>query len=114
MHMTHNILLGILAVIFLISGLSKVSGNPKGLSGTREVNVPDWFARVTGVIEVLAALGLIHGIRYSGSFLGWISVVVLWFTMGGAIIAHNRAKKMKTAFPAAVLMLLLTIVLVIA
>ena len=48
MHLTHNILLGLLAVIFLVSGLFKLSGNPKGLEGTRDVNVPDKIAKAIG------------------------------------------------------------------
>jgi len=46
-----------LALIFVISGLSKASGNEKGLSGTRDVNVADGFARVVGTFEALFALG---------------------------------------------------------
>ena len=114
MHLTHNILLGLLALVFLISGASKISGTPKGLSGTRDVNIKDWLARIIGVVEAISALGLIYGIRYNGSFVGWISVVVLWCAMGVAIWTHSRADKLKTAFPAAFLLVLLTIVLVIA
>ncbi|NBV65984.1 MAG: hypothetical protein EBR75_02685 [Actinobacteria bacterium] len=57
METTKIVLLSFLALIFLISGLSKASGNEKGLSGTRDVNVPDWMARITGVFESAAALG---------------------------------------------------------
>ena len=42
-----DILIIALAVVFVVSGLSKASGNAKGLSGTRDVNVPDWLARLT-------------------------------------------------------------------
>ena len=43
-----TIILAFLAVVFVISGLSKASGNEKGLSGTRDVNVKDGIARVIG------------------------------------------------------------------
>ena len=49
-----DILVIALAVVFVVSGLSKASGNAKGLSGTRDVNVPDWLARLT-VNQVLRA-----------------------------------------------------------
>ena len=63
MHTTHVVLVSLLALIFLISGLSKASGNPKGLSGTRDVNVPDQLARFIGAWEALAALALVIGLR---------------------------------------------------
>ena len=106
MHLTHNILLGFLALVFLISGASKISGTPKGLS--------DWLARAIGVVEAIAALGLIYGIRYTGSFIGWVATVILWCAMGTAIWAHTRVNKLKTAFPAGFLLVLLTVVLVFA
>jgi hypothetical protein len=43
--MTYNIISGLLAVIFLISGLSKISGSNAGLSGTQmlelKIHLPD-------------------------------------------------------------------------
>ena len=55
--MTTNatILLSFLALVFVVSGLSKASGNEKGLSGTRDVNVRDGIARIIGVFEALLA-----------------------------------------------------------
>jgi hypothetical protein len=49
-----TVIVAFLAVIFVISGLSKASGNEKGLSGTREVNVPDMLARTVGFFETLS------------------------------------------------------------
>ena len=86
MNTTHNVIVAFLALIFVISGLSKASGNEKGLSGTREVNVKDWMARLIGV--------------------------VLWVTMAGAIYFHFRANKPKTAFPAFFLLTLLSVAIV--
>jgi uncharacterized membrane protein len=114
MHLAHNILLGFLALVFLISGASKISGTPKGLSGTRDVGIKDWLARAIGLVEAIAALGLIYGIRYTGSFIGWVATVILWCAMGTAIWAHTRVNKLKTAFPAGFLLVLLTVVLVFA
>jgi uncharacterized membrane protein YphA (DoxX/SURF4 family) len=114
MHLTHNILLGLLAVIFLASGVFKLSGNEKGLAGTRDVNVGDRFARVIGAIEVLGAVGLLVALRYPDSLFGWCAILLMWLVMGGAVYAHSKANKMKTAYPAIVLLVLLSIVLVIA
>jgi uncharacterized membrane protein YphA (DoxX/SURF4 family) len=58
-----TIILSFLALVFVVSGLSKASGNEKGLSGTRDVNVKDGIARVIGVFEALLALGLILGLK---------------------------------------------------
>ena len=43
-----TIILAFLAVVFVISGLSKASGNEKGLSGTRDVNVKDGMYTLNG------------------------------------------------------------------
>ena len=99
-----------LALIFVISGLSKASGNPKGLSGTRDVNVPDGFARFTGVLETLGALGLIVGLKWN--WFTYFPLIGLWLIMAGAIGAHFRAGKAKTAFPAFFLLTLISLALV--
>jgi len=103
-------MIAFLAVIFVISGLSKASGNPKGLSGTRDVNVPDGFARFTGLLETLGALGLIIGLKWN--WILYFPLIGLWFIMAGAIGAHFRAAKMKTAFPAFFLLTLISLALV--
>lgn len=111
MEITKIVLLSFLALIFLISGLSKASGNEKGLSGTREVNVADWLARITGVVEAAAALGLVLALKWS--FFAYPALLTLWCVMAGAIFFHFRADKAKTAFPAFFLVTLISITLVI-
>jgi hypothetical protein len=106
-----TIILAFLSVVFVISGLSKASGNEKGLSGTRDVNVKDGIARVIGVFEALLAFGLILGLKWS--VLAYPSLIGLWFFMAGAIFAHFRANKAKTAFPAFFLLTLISIALVL-
>jgi len=106
-----TIILAFLAVVFVISGLSKASGNEKGLSGTRDVNVKDGIARVIGVFEALLAFGLILGLKWS--VFAYPSLIGLWFFMAGAIFAHFRANKAKTAFPAFFLLTLISIALVL-
>ena len=105
-----DILVIALAVIFVVSGLSKASGNAKGLSGTRDVNVPDLLARLVGVVETAAALGLLLGLKYS--WMLWVPLMTLWALMAGAIYFHFRADKAKTSFPAFFLLTLISIALV--
>jgi uncharacterized membrane protein YphA (DoxX/SURF4 family) len=105
-----DILVIALAVVFVVSGLSKASGNAKGLSGTRDVNVPDLLARLVGVVETAAALGLLIGLKYS--WLLWVPLMRLWALMAGAIYFHFRADKAKTSFPAFFLLTLISIALV--
>jgi uncharacterized membrane protein YphA (DoxX/SURF4 family) len=105
-----DILVIALAVIFVISGLSKASGNAKGLSGTRDVNVPDWLARLTGLVETAAALGLLIGLRYE--WMLFVPLMTLWALMAGAIYFHFRADKAKTSFPAFFLLTAISIALV--
>ena len=105
-----DILVIALAVIFVVSGLSKASGNAKGLSGTRDVNVPDLLARFVGLVETAAALGLLIGLKYS--WMLWAPLMTLWVIMAGAIYFHFRADKAKTSFPAFFLLTLISIALV--
>jgi uncharacterized membrane protein YphA (DoxX/SURF4 family) len=105
-----DILVIALAVVFVVSGLSKASGNAKGLSGTRDVNVPDLLARLVGVVETAAALGLLLGLKYS--WMLWAPLMTLWVIMAGAIYFHFRADKAKTSFPAFFLLTLISIALV--
>ena len=105
-----DILVIALAVVFVVSGLSKASGNAKGLSGTRDVNVPELLARLVGVIETAAALGLLIGLKYS--WMLWAPLMTLWVIMAGAIYFHFRADKAKTSFPAFFLLTLISIALV--
>ena len=105
-----DILVIALAVVFVVSGLSKASGNAKGLSGTRDVNVPDLLARLVGLVETVAALGLLIGLKYS--WMLWVPLMTLWAVMAGAIYFHFRADKAKTSFPAFFLLTVISIALV--
>lgn len=105
-----DILIIALAVVFVVSGLSKASGNAKGLSGTRDVNVPDWLARIVGLVETASALGLLIGLKYD--WMLFVPLMTLWALMAGAIYFHFRADKPKTSFPAFFLLTVISIALV--
>ncbi len=114
MHTLNLILTSLLALIFLASGISKASGSDKGLSGTREVNVPDGIARLVGFFEVLLALGLVIGL-YDSWFtnaIQWLSLVGVWCTMAVALILHFRAKKAASGLPAFIILTCASIALV--
>lgn len=113
MHLAHDILLGLLALVFLASGAMKLSGSEKGLAGTRDVNIGDRVARLIGLVEAVCAIGLIYAIRYPEELIGWLANLVLWVAMGVAIYSHSKANKMKSATPAIILLVLLSAVLVI-
>lgn len=105
------ILISFLALIFVISGLSKASGNPKGLSGTREVNVPDKLARLVGFLETALALGLVISMKWN--WMLFFPLVGLWVIMAGAVYVHFRANKLRTAIPAFFLLTLISVALVL-
>ena len=113
MHLAHDILLGLLALVFLASGAMKLSGSEKGLAGTRDVNIGDRVARLIGLVEAVCAIGHIYAIRYPEELIGWLANLILWIAMGVAIYSHSKANKMKSATPAIVLLVLLSAVLVI-
>ena len=105
----HTVLTLLLALIFLISGLSKASGSNAGLSGTRDVGFPDGLARLVGIFEILAASSLVIGFALENSDLRLYGFVIIWFTMVGAIFFHFKANKIRTGFPAMLLIVLTTI-----
>lgn len=109
MQTAHTVITLLLAVIFLIAGLSKASGSAAGLSGTRDVNFPDGAARLVGSIETLAALSLVVGFALDNEILKSYGFVGIWVIMSGAIFFHFRANKVRTAFPAVLLLILATV-----
>lgn len=110
MYTYHVIISSVLALVFVISGLMKASGNERGLAITRDINVKDGLARFIGVIEALAALGVIIGLR--NVFIQWLALVILWVDMSGAMYFHFKAEKVRASFPSFVLLTLISIALV--
>jgi uncharacterized membrane protein YphA (DoxX/SURF4 family) len=110
MHTAHIVISSLIALVFVLAGLAKASGNPRGLAITREVNVKDGLARVIGIIEAMAALGVVIGLR--NGFVQWIALVVLWVDMSAAMYFHFKAEKIKSSFPPFFLLTLVSIALV--
>ncbi|MBM3655385.1 MAG: DoxX family membrane protein [Actinobacteria bacterium] len=105
----HTVITLLLALIFLIAGLSKSSGSSAGLSGTRDVGFPDGLARLVGIFETLASSALIVGFSLDNSDLKLYGYVIIWFVMAGAIFFHFKANKIRTGFPAMLLIILATL-----
>jgi hypothetical protein len=108
METANTVLTLLLSVLFLISGLSKASGSSAGLSGTRDIGFPDGAARLVGSIETLAALSLVVGFALDNRILEQYGLIAIWVIMAGAIFFHFRANKIRTAFPAMLLLVLAT------
>lgn len=109
METLHTVISLLLALIFLISGLSKASGSAAGLSGTRDVGFPDGLARLVGIFETLAASSLVIGFALDNRDLELYGFVAIWFIMAGAIYFHFKANKIRTGFPAMLLIIFATI-----
>ncbi len=105
----HTVITLLLALIFLIAGLSKASGSSAGLSGTRDVGFPDGLARLVGLFETLASTALVIGFALDNSDLELYGYIVIWFVMAGALFFHFRANKIRTGFPAMLLIVLATL-----
>ena len=105
----HTVISLVLALIFLIAGLSKASGSNAGLSGTRDVGFPDGLARLVGLFETLAASALVIGFALDNSDLELYGFIAIWFIMAGAIFFHFKANKVRTGFPAMLLIILATL-----
>jgi uncharacterized membrane protein YphA (DoxX/SURF4 family) len=105
----HTVITLFLAVAFLFAGLSKASGSNAGLSGTRDVGFPDGLARLVGLFEIFASTFLFIGFALDNKDLELYGFVIIWFIMAGAIFYHFKANKVRTAFPAMLLIILATL-----
>ncbi len=104
----------VLALIGSISGIAKVSGNPKGLAGAREVGSPDGLSRLAGMLELLAGISIVIGLVMDFIDLIVWGLVTLWLVMLGALFFHFRARKVRTAFPAFLIITATTVALTLA
>lgn len=80
-----HLLAFVLAVVFIITGGTKLIDSPSHVANFTKWDYPIWFMYVTGGVEVAGGLLLILPItRYYGATL-------IVFTMIGAILTHIRA-----------------------
>ena len=103
------ILGALLALASLLSGIGKLTKQPRALEGIRAVGVTDSQIPILGTLEILGALGLVVGIWIKP--LGVAAAVGLTLYFLGAVIFHIRSKVMgKDVAPAAGLFVLSLIV----
>ncbi|MGE7908231.1 DoxX family protein [Lysinibacillus xylanilyticus] len=106
------ILQSLLALVFLMTGFMKISGNKQQVETFKHLNLPQWFRVVTGLVQLVGAAGLVigfwnHGVTaLAGS---WLAI-----TMLGGVMTHIRAKDSITqAIPAFILAILATIITIV-
>lgn len=90
MSIAATILSVVLAAAFAGSGLTKITGQKAMVESAEHFGIPWPRYRLIGVVEVVAAIGLVVGI-----WVRWIGVaaaVGLVLLMAGAVFFHLRAK----------------------
>lgn len=83
------ILAVLLALAFAGSGLQKLTSAKMMVEGAAHLGIPYSRYRVIGVLEILAAIGLIVGLWVAA--LGIAAAVGLVLLMAGALVFHLRA-----------------------
>lgn len=103
----------VLAAFMLIGGVIKVLRVPFQVEHWLHYQYPLWFLTVTGLLEMLGALGLIAGIwnRYAAIGSGILFIVL----MAGAIHAHLfRAHQSLPMILPALICLLISVMIVMS
>jgi putative oxidoreductase len=103
------VLQSLLALMFLMAGLGKISGSKMHVEGFKHWRLPQWFRVVTGIIEFVGAAALIVGFWD----LSWVAVgaLILGITAIGGIITHIRVKDSFTETFMIILLAIIGIVL---
>jgi uncharacterized membrane protein YphA (DoxX/SURF4 family) len=81
-----NVLAGVLGLLFLISGGTKVAGLSTVRDGFRQYRYPDWFLVFTGVWELAGAALLLVGIPFHAAGLAGAALILA--AMLGAVYTH--------------------------
>jgi putative oxidoreductase len=92
------ILQGLLALMFLMAGLGKITGSKMHVEGFKHWGLPQWFRVVTGLVELVGAVALIIGF-WTPSWTA-VGALLLGVTAIGGILTHLRVKdSFKQTFP---------------
>lgn len=111
MQMAIWILLGVLAVTFLIVGYGKLSGARSYHFAFIRWRLPDWFRLFTGAVETLGAILLLIGFwSATSAFLG--ASLICLVCIGGSLV-HLRARDSPEDMIPILLLGLLTIILIL-
>ncbi len=85
----------LLALAFLLTGTTKLTGAKRQVENFEQWRYPQWFRVVTGLVEVVGATGLIIGIWFP--IVAIAAAILLVATMIGAIYTDlfrgDRPKK---------------------
>lgn len=103
-----------LALVSSIAGIAKVSSNPRALAAPRAIGAPDGLSRLAGMLELLAGISIVLGLVLDFLDLIVWGLVTIWLVMIGALFFHFRSGKIKSGFPAFVILTLTTIALTLA
>jgi putative oxidoreductase len=88
-HIAAIVLQILLALMFLMAGFSKFK-DKRQVEAFEHYGYPQWFRIVTGIVELVGAIGMIVGIWYP--MVAHLAGVWLGITMLVAVITHIRAK----------------------
>jgi uncharacterized membrane protein len=102
----------ILAVFIFLGGVIKVLRVPFQVEHWVHYQYPLWFMSVTGVLELIGAIGLIGGIW--NRYLAVGSSILLIILMLGAIHAHviRAEQSLVTTIPATICLILSILVVI--
>jgi putative oxidoreductase len=84
------VLQGILAAMFLMAAVGKLTGSSMHRGVFDHLRLPQWFRFVTGLVELTGAVLLVIG-YWNETYIGPGSLV-LGITAIGGILAHVRVK----------------------
>ncbi|MEX1031251.1 MAG: DoxX family protein [Paenibacillaceae bacterium] len=82
------ILQGLLALMFLMAGLGKITGSKMHVEGFKHWRLPQGFRVVTGIVEFVGAVALIIG--YWEPSWAAAGALLLGVTAIGGILTHIR------------------------
>lgn len=84
------VLQGLLAAMFLMAAIGKISGSKMHIEGFQNWGLPQWFRVVTGFVELVGAVALIIG--YWDNSWTAAGALLLGVTAIGGILTHVRVK----------------------
>ena len=112
MNIVVTVLQILLALAFLMAGSGKVASAKMSLVQRDRLQVAPWFWRLTGVLEVAAALGMLVGIWVHP--VAAVAAILIGCVMIGAFSTHLRRRdSIGHAAPTLVLFALAVVVFVV-
>ncbi|MGH8880246.1 MAG: DoxX family protein [Stackebrandtia sp.] len=88
MYIATVVIAGVLALMFIASGIPKVLAIPKAVAGADHLRVGHGLFRIIGVLEILGAVGVAAGLWWA--LPGIAAGVGLTALMIGGVITHVK------------------------